>query len=75
MGTTGSTTPSPTTTTRDPQQCGNASISARMNTSGTADARRIPRTTPGWRDALVHLFHTTGTRNPRLRLVHPTSAK
>ena len=29
----------------------------------------------GWRDALVHLFHTTGTRNPRLRLVHPTRAK
>ena len=30
---------------------------------------------PGWRDALVHLFHTTGTRDPCLRLVHPTRAK
>ena len=26
-------------------------------------------------DALAHLFHTTGTRDPRLRLVHPTRAK
>ena len=34
-----------------------------------------PTNHPGWRDALVHLFHTTGTRNPRLRLVHPTRAK
>ena len=34
-----------------------------------------PTTTPGWRDALAHLFHTTGTRDPRLRLVHPTRAK
>ena len=25
--------------------------------------------------ALVHLFHTTGTRDPRLRLVHPTRSK
>ena len=24
---------------------------------------------------MVHLFHTTGTRDPRLRLVHPTRAK
>ena len=30
---------------------------------------------PGWHDALVHLFHTTCTRDPRLRLVHPTRAK
>ena len=30
---------------------------------------------PGWRDALVYLFHTTGTRDPHLRLVHPTGAK
>ena len=30
---------------------------------------------PGWHDALVHLFHTTGTRDPRLRLVHPRRAK
>ena len=29
----------------------------------------------GWRNALVHLFHTTGTRDPRLRLVRPTRAK
>ena len=34
-----------------------------------------PTDHPGWRDALVHLFHTTGTRDPRLRLVQPTSAK
>ena len=30
---------------------------------------------PGWQDALVHLFHTTGTQDSRLRLVHPTRAK
>ena len=34
-----------------------------------------PTNHPGWRDALVHLFHTTGTRDPRLRLVHPRRAK
>ena len=34
-----------------------------------------PTNNPGWRDALAHLFHTTGTRDPRLRLVHPTRAK
>ena len=34
-----------------------------------------PTNHPGWRDALVHLFHTTGTRDPHLRLVHPTRAK
>ena len=34
-----------------------------------------PSNHPGWRDALVHLFHTTGTRDPRLRLIHPTTAK
>ena len=34
-----------------------------------------PTNHPGWRDALVHLFHTTGTRDPRLRLVHTTRAK
>ena len=33
-----------------------------------------PTNQPGWRDALAHLFHTTGTRDPRLRLVHPTRA-
>ena len=30
---------------------------------------------PGWRDALVHLFHTIGMPDPRLRLVHPTRAR
>ena len=30
-----------------------------------------PTNHPGWRN----LFHTTGTRDPRLRLVHPTRAK
>ena len=30
---------------------------------------------PGWRDALVHLFHTTSTRDPCLRLVHAMRAK
>ena len=30
---------------------------------------------PGWRDALVNLFHTTDTREPGLRLIHPTRAK
>ena len=34
-----------------------------------------PSNHPGWRDALVDLFHTTGTRDPCLRLVHPTRAK
>ena len=34
-----------------------------------------PTNHPGWRDALVHLFHTTGMRDPRLRLVRPTRAK
>ena len=34
-----------------------------------------PTNHPGWRDALVHLFHTSSTRDPRLRLVHPTGAK
>ena len=34
-----------------------------------------PTNHPGWRDALVHLFHTTATRDPRLRLVQPTKAK
>ena len=29
----------------------------------------------GWRDALVHLFHTNGTREPCLRLIHPKRAK
>ena len=29
----------------------------------------------GWRDALVHLFGTTGTRDPSLRLIHPTTAE
>ena len=34
-----------------------------------------PTNHPGWRDALVHLLGTTGTRDPRLRLVHPKRAK
>ena len=34
-----------------------------------------PTNHPGWRDALVPLFHTTRTRDPRLRLVHPKRAK
>ena len=34
-----------------------------------------PTDHPGWRDALVHLFDTTVTRDPRLRLIHPTRAK
>ena len=34
-----------------------------------------PMNHPRWRDALVHLFHTTSTQDPRLRLVHPTRAK
>ena len=29
----------------------------------------------GWCNALVYLFHTTGTRDPRLRLIQPTRAK
>ena len=33
-----------------------------------------PTDHPRWRDALVHLFHTTGTRHPRLTLIHPTRA-
>ena len=39
--------PSPTTTPRSQQRCGNASISAPMNTSTTAAASRSPPTTPG----------------------------
>ena len=34
-----------------------------------------PTNHPAWRDALVNLFHTTGTQDPRLRLVHPTRAR
>ena len=34
-----------------------------------------PTKLPGWREALVHLVHTTGFRDPRLRLIHPTRAK
>ena len=34
-----------------------------------------PTDLPGWREALVKLFHTTGTRDPRLWLVHSTKAK
>ena len=34
-----------------------------------------PTNHPAWRDALAHLFHTTGKRDPSLRLVHPTRAK
>ena len=34
-----------------------------------------PTNHPEWRDALVHLFHTTGTRDPRPRPVQPTRAK
>ena len=34
-----------------------------------------PTDEPGWRDALVNLFHTTGTRDPRLRLIDSTRTK
>ena len=34
-----------------------------------------PTDIPRWRDALVHVFHTTSTRDPRLRLIRPTRAK
>ena len=34
-----------------------------------------PTNHPRWHVALVHLFHTTGRRDPRLRLVYPTRAK
>ena len=34
-----------------------------------------PTDHPGWRNALVHLFDTTGTPDPRLRLIHPTRAR
>ena len=30
---------------------------------------------PGWRDALVHLFHITGTQDPRLSLMDATRGK
>ena len=33
-----------------------------------------PTDHPGWRDALVHLFHTTGMRDPCMRLLHPMRA-
>ena len=34
-----------------------------------------PTNHPGWRDALVNLIHSTGTRDPRLRVVQPRRAK
>ena len=34
-----------------------------------------PTDHPGWRDALVQLFHTISTRDSCLRLVHPTRAR
>ena len=34
-----------------------------------------PTDHPGWRDALVHLLNTRNTRDPRLRLIHPTRSK
>ena len=36
---------------------------------------RGPTEHPGWRDPLVHLFHTTRKRDPRLRLAQSTRAK
>ena len=46
-GTTGRTTPSPTTMTHSQQRCGSASTSAPMNTSTTAFVNRGPPTTLG----------------------------
>ena len=37
--------------------------------------KQEPNNEPAWHNALVKLFHTTGTRDPRLRLLHPTRAK
>ena len=37
--------------------------------------RQQPNNHARWRDALVHLFHTTGMGDPRLRLLHRTRAK
>ena len=34
-----------------------------------------PTDQPGWRDALVNLSNTNGTKHPHLRLNHPTRAK
>ena len=74
MGTTGDTTPSLTTTTwlttvrEFLNQCADEHLHYCCR-------EQEPTNHPGWRDALVHLFHTTGTRDPRLRLVHPTRAK
>ena len=34
-----------------------------------------PTDHPGWRNALVNLFQTTGTPDPRLGLIHPRRAK
>ena len=34
-----------------------------------------PTDRPRWRDALVHLFHTTSKQDPRLRLIQPTRAR
>ena len=36
---------------------------------------QAPTNHPGWRDALVHFFRTTGTRDAGQLLVHPTRAK
>ena len=49
-------------------QCADEHLHYCRREQGTADH-------PVWRDALVHLFHTTGTQDPRPRLIHPTRAK
>ena len=75
MGTTGHATPFPdhddplpTVVRECPNQCADEHLHH-------CRREQEPTNNPGWRDALVHLFHTTGTWDPRLRLVHPTRAK
>ena len=58
------TTPSPTTTAV--RECLNQCADEHLH---YCRRKQEPTDHPGWHDALVHLFHTTGTRDPRLRLV------
>ena len=59
--------PWPTAVREFLNQCGNEHLYCRRE--------QEPSNHPGCRDALVHLFHTTGTQDPHLRLVYPTRAE
>ena len=63
MGTTGRTTPSPTV-----RECLNQCADEHLH---YCRREQEPTNHPGWCDALVSLFHTTGTRDPCLRPFTP----